>query len=212
MEAVAQTPVGTLGLVAAFTIKQVQDERPSEAWPELADLQLETDRYGLRCVAATVSLLAARETSVADLEPLGAALDRLRSAPVLERHGIDALAPIRSRVQAFAEERQPLAGGEGASQAEDARQQVHTAAAVCWALHPEPATAAAQATYEALFAGCERPAIEARGSTGRGRAAPELRRAGVGSPPLIGRVTDYQRTLSARPSSRRRLLPPQSCE
>jgi hypothetical protein len=139
----------------------VQDERLSEAWPELADLLRETDRYGLRCVAATVSLLAAREASVADLQPLGAALDRLRSAPVLEHHGIDALAPIRSRVHAFAEERQPLADAEGASQADDALQQAHAAAAVHWALHPEPATAAAQATYEALFAGCERTAIEA---------------------------------------------------
>jgi hypothetical protein len=74
---------------------------------------------------------------------------------------VDAHAPIRSRMRAYAEERQHAAGDRASSRTDDAWHEARSAAAVYWALHPDPATAAAQATNEALFAGCERAEIEA---------------------------------------------------
>ncbi len=131
-----------------------------EESPELAELLRDSESFGLRCVALEVSLLAAREASVAGFEPVGAALDRLRSAPVLEQNGLDALAAVRARVGAFAEERQQAAVDRGASRSDDVFRSARAVAVVYWALHPDPARAAAQATYEALFAGCDRREIE----------------------------------------------------
>lgn len=128
-------------------------------FPDLAGVVSQATQYGQRCVAYEVSLRAACDAGVNGLGVLGAALDRLRSAPVLERHGFAGVLAFRHRLGPLVEQTRQAASVPRVLETDQISHVARAVAAVYWALDRDAAIAAAEATYEALFAGCERQEI-----------------------------------------------------